>query len=445
MPKDWKAPAVLADARFGAARTLVTTSHADRAVDAFAVLLEHAIAKFGPDHVESSLLYYEYGNAIFRAHQRSSQEEDVPEDGDEATAVDSKIQSDALPSNEVEESKAASVSSSSSASAVDRRKALAEAAERRLNRTKGSITEEDEAKGSCVGTSDKAGAKDAALPRTGGATAKDRTVGEKDAGATEGIATSKRDSQTADDESDDGKEDVLLALEMMETCWSILDLYVSSCSSASSASAVGGEYVDWATDQLPRVLTGLGDVLSNLGRHADAADAYLRALGLRQAALQARYDAATMDAWLAQPSGSSSGSALSADQRDQLVDWLVSRRRIVEGNVLIAEELLAHGEADGGADRDVVTTETKTVLVTAKERVEYARGYYESSREQLQEAVLLLGQLKAKLPHHGPLEEEKENVCFAATLVMGVGEALAALDEGEQPTAPEPVAKRLKS
>jgi tetratricopeptide (TPR) repeat protein len=440
--KNWKAPAVLADARFGAARTLVTTSHADRAVDAFAVLLEHAIAKFGPDRVEAGILYYEYGNAIFRAHLIASHDEGS---GDEEGAPEAtlKLKSDVPPSHE----KGSTTRSASSSSAVDRRKALAEAAERRLNQAKGSRAAEDgEDKDPRAATDGEGDVKDGALPVSRETTV---AVDEKGAGAEGGVAASKADSQPVDAESDDGKEDVLLALEMMETCWSILDQYVSSSNSTTApASASEVDYVDWATDQLPRVLTGLGDVLSNLGRHADAADAYLRALGLRQAALQERFDASALDAWLAQPSsGGRNGSALlSSNQRDRLVDWLVCRRRIVEANVLIAEELLAHGEAEGGgAGRDVVTTETQTVLVSAKERVEYARGYYESSREQLQEAVLLLGQLKAKLPDHEPLEEEKENVCFAATLVMGVGEALAALDEGEVPAAPGPVAKRLKS
>jgi tetratricopeptide (TPR) repeat protein len=433
--KNWKTPAVLADARFGAARTLVTTSHADQAVDAFAVLLEHAIAKFGPDHVEAGILYYEYGNAIFRAHLRASPEE---ESGDVGGAPESApmLKSDVPPSHEK-----GSTTRPASSSAVDRRKAPAEAAERRLNQAKGYRSDEDlEGEGPRAAADGEGDVKDGALPVSGKLT----LVDEKDAGAEEGVAASKADSQTVDAGNDDGKEDVLLALEMMETCWSILDQYVSSSNSTTTS---GRDYVDWAADQLPRVLTGLGDVLSNLGRHADAADAYLRALGLRQAALQERFDASALDACLAQPSsGGSNGSALlSSYQRDQLVDWLVCRRRIVEANVLIAEELLAHGEVEGGAGRDVVTTETQTVLVSAKERVEYARGYYESSREQLQEAVLLLGQLKAKLPDHEPLEEEKENVCFAATLVMGVGEALAALDEGEPPAAPEPIAKRLKS
>lgn len=234
---------------------------------------------------------------------------------------------------------------------------------------------------------------------------------EKRASASQTQDTNEQQKHAAngnDEEASDsgGDNDIDLALEMMETAWSILDQ-----ASASSSTS----YQEWREEQVPRVLTGIGDVLSSESRHADAADAYLRALEHRQ------HQLTDIDV---------------EDCRDHaiLLEHLRRRRRIVECNVLIAEELL---ECDPGAD--VVTTESKTVLVTASDRVEYARGYYDAAREQLQETVLLMGQLAAKSID---IDEEKENVCFAATMVMGVGTTLAAMDEQQQD---EPKAKRAKT
>ena len=67
---------------------------------------------------------------------------------------------------------------------------------------------------------------------------------------------------------------------------------------------------------------------------------------------------------------------------------------------MIAEELLACPP-----DQDVITTESQDVLVKAPERVDYARGYYDKARDELQETVLLMGALAAKGIDLG---EEKE-------------------------------------
>lgn len=197
-------------------------------------------------------------------------------------------------------------------------------------------------------------------------------------------------------------EDVLLALEMMETAWSIMD----------DEQADAPKYQQWLISETPRVLSGIADVLSALNRHADAADAYLRALELRQNLLQA--------------------------ESPQSVDTLKARRLIVELNVLIAQELLACDP-----QQDVVTTESETTLVKAGQVVEYARGYYDKARDELQETVLLMGKLAAK---NADVKEEKENICFAATMVMGVGTTLAQMDEeGGGNSSSSPTAKKLKT
>jgi len=67
--------------------------------------------------------------------------------------------------------------------------------------------------------------------------------------------------------------------------------------------------------------------------------------------------------------------------------------------------------------------------VPAAERIDYVRGYYDKARDELQEAVLLMGRL-ASQGH--VVNEEKEDVCFVATLVMGIGTMLAEYDEQQE-------------
>ena len=164
------------------------------------------------------------------------------------------------------------------------------------------------------------------------------------------------EEDTKDD--DDADDDVQLALEYMETAWSILDQY------SENPSSYDKNYNSWAKEQIPRFLTGIGDVLSAMKRHADATDAYLRALGHRQKHL----------------------SEFTSSNDEASLDFLQCRRRLVETNVLIAEELLACPP-----EQDVVTTESKDVLVSAAERVDYARRYHDKAQDELQETVLLMG------------------------------------------------------
>jgi tetratricopeptide (TPR) repeat protein len=224
----------------------------------------------------------------------------------------------------------------------------------------------------------------------------------------------RKDDEKTDEESSKDDEDILLALEMMETAWSILDRETISSSASSAVS-----YPDYIKEQVPRTLTGIGDVFSALNRHADAADAYLRALEHRQNTLEQNLSNSAMLESLAQ---------------------LECRRKVVEANILIAEELLACPR-----DQDVVTTEANAVLVTSGEIVEYARGYYDKARDELQEVVVLLGQLAA---NNVEVDDEKENICFAATLVMGTGETFAAIDEevdGKETTEDERFKKKTKT
>lgn len=227
---------------------------------------------------------------------------------------------------------------------------------------------------------------------------------EKKPAAEEDEGEDQVEDRSASEETEE-ENDIELALEMMETAWAILDGYGQHDASTKS-------YVDWAAEQSPRYLTGIGDTLSASGRHADAADVYSRALELRVGLLNG------------------------FDPKNPTTEYLKCRRLIVEANILIAEEFLACPEGE-----DVVTTETKDILVKAAERVDFARGYYDKARDELQEAVLLMGEMAAK---GIDIAEEKEDICFISTMVMGVGMKLAELDEDAQAEAQEPSKKKSR-
>jgi hypothetical protein len=103
------------------------------------------------------------------------------------------------------------------------------------------------------------------------------------------------------------------------------------------------------------------------------------------------------------------------------ISHLTRRRCIVEANILVAESLL-----DCPEDKDVVTTETEGVLVTAAERIDYAHGYYDKARDELQETMYLMARIAESNQNLGT---EKEDVCFLAAMLMGVGTTLAKYDE----------------
>lgn len=364
-------PVLVRDPRFGAGRALVGQR---TAVDVFAALLQDAVRTYGTDSrrlIETAPAYYEYGNALLRYALR---QQEAAEETEEATF-------------DAEQKPAA----------VDVRAAAAAAAERR--------------------------AQQAAPPKDSSTTNAPPNVGSVAHDAANGtIVPSEEDAPTNAEEDED---DLPLALEMMETAWAILD-------DAASESAV--LYRDWIVEQVPRVLTGLGDCLSALQRHADAVDAYLRALEHRQSMLDQCLE------------GVPTGDAphLATNDIEKQLQLLKYRRQVVDVTILLVEELLACGN-----DADVVTTESQVVLVAKGHVIDYARGYYDRARDALQETVLLLGQVAAVTASHAALQsilqEEKENICFVATLVMGAGTTLAELDEAAAATEEkEPSQKKKK-
>jgi tetratricopeptide (TPR) repeat protein len=351
-------PSVLRDPRFEAGRALIQQGLANEgAIEIFSTLVEECIAKHGESSIETSPAFFEYGNALLRASLAASNED---EEEDDDGGMD--------PNESGEEA----------------RNAAGEAAEARQK----SQQEGDQKPAANVSDDTK----------------------EAENKQEEAVPNGEVNDTEEGDEGEDGEEgegdDLQLSLEMMENAYSILDEYQTENTDPP--------YLAWTREQFPRILLGIGDCLAALQRHADAADAYSRALEWRQTQL-----------------------AQITKSNVESLEHLQTQRRVCEATVLIAEELLACPE-----DEDVVATETQSLIVKAEERIEYARGYYDKARDSLQDTVFLMGKLASKSTDLGT---EKEDVCFLATLIMGVGEALAAFDEQEAEKASEPAKKRAKT
>lgn len=361
-------PKITKDARFRAARKLIERGR-DGAIDMFGMLLEEARTKYGEASIETAPAYFEYGMALFRESQRQQAEE-------EAESLEEEGEED------------------------DMKPAAAEE-----NGNKNSNKSKDETAATSEGTADK----DQQQSKEGE---------EEDAGEEEGDGEVEAEQEETEQEEEE--DDLELAFSMMETAFAVYDNYVQL---ANSSKAANSTYLKFAErEQLPRILSNIGDLLSVMGRHADAADAYTRELLFRDANLNVY------------------------ENKEMSVEELIDRRKSVEANVLVATELL-----ECLPDQDVVTTETKSCLVKASEREEYATGYYEQARDQLQETVYLMAKLIAAAKEQkakDALDKEKENVCFASTLVMGVGEQLAFLKEKnaekEEAGKLEPAKKKAK-
>lgn len=215
-----------------------------------------------------------------------------------------------------------------------------------------------------------------------------------------------------------------LALELMENAFAIYDRYYDEAvdkdgnekedGEAIRTAAVDTTLVPWVEEQLPRVLGGIGDVLSALGRHPDAVDAYTR---------KAQHlDDALRD--LSERKGDK-------DVEDIGLDFLRARRLLCEANILVAEALLRCPPG-----HDCVLSETGDVLVEAKDLMDYAQGYYDQARDELQETLYIMGRMAPRNSGDNVPEEvsrefatEKENVCFCAQMLGGVGNLLAERDE----------------
>jgi hypothetical protein len=67
---------------------------------------------------------------------------------------------------------------------------------------------------------------------------------------------------------------------MMETAWSIIDKHIQDLKDKDESPS------QWISNQLPRMLLGIGDILSDWERHVNAADVKMRVLEHRENALK---------------------------------------------------------------------------------------------------------------------------------------------------------------
>jgi len=419
------APAVVRnDARFKAGRKLVESGHPGIAVDVFATLLQETIRACDGDerHVETVPAYYEYGNALLRHVQRQQDDDEVLLGGQ---------QQDEEEGTETAAASAAGPGDSSDNGRKRRQQAAAAAAERRAAA----------AAAAAGATTEAAATKPATAAASAGGGGGAAAAGDQNG-----------EGESAVETNEEYDEDLDLALEMMMVAYSILDEALEGEDEEEGGEEKGEEekgeteadqggdakgeskYRDWLTEQRPRILVGLGDALACRGRRADAVEAYLRALEFRRA-----------DCDEAKKVEAGKGQDMAA-----LLQAMKRRRLYVEANALIAETLLACPEGE-----DVVTTETGTKLVDADERVDYARGYCDKAREELQDLLLFYGQVVASLSSssaaasasrsspsssnkkNGNDESEqlanaKQDIVFVSSLVAGVATALAVLDEEQQ-------------
>lgn len=377
------APTVITDPRYRAARKLISTGRAaDGAIEMLGTLVEEAVQKYGEDSPDAAAVYYEYGNALFRAAERRRMEEEdiMGEDAEEKPAA------------------AAGAAKVAAAEAAEKRAATSEA--------KQAPSKQD--------------------------TAEKLDEESKPAASEQNDDAEKSKDVTNDEDNDDADElsDHELALELMENAFAIYDAYCAETNDADAsgdkkagdaAKAEAKPYLTWVTEQLPRTLGGIGDVLISLGRHADGVDAYTRVVSLREAAVESHQN---------QKGGK--------DDTTDGIDFLKARRLLCEANILVAEALLACPRGE-----DAVTSETGDVLVKAGEVLDYAQGYYDKARDELQETVFLMGKI-ATGTQSEEFRLEKENVCYCAQMLGGVGNILAEGGEEEKHTE-APDAKKPKT
>jgi hypothetical protein len=139
------------------------------------------------------------------------------------------------------------------------------------------------------------------------------------------------------------------ALEYMAKACSILYDYVGNWTIDNSS-----VYLTWAKDELPRHLSGIGNVQSFQMKHADAIESYLNALPYREEACDRC--------------------------KDQSITSLRYQRLLTETYILIAEELLV-----SKARQDLIHSETGKVIVKGDEILSLTQTYYEQAREKLQD------------------------------------------------------------
>ena len=367
----------------------------EAAIDIFAALLEEARTTHGDNSLNAALCQFEYGNALFRAAVRM-----VPLDKNnndvnfnEGNILDGDA-SDAKPAAKLESQREMIAAAAMKRSAADTNDHDSDPIPMKRLKTE---------------TIDPLENGDGALIKDDGLTGE------------------------SDDNDDDDME---LALEMMDTSWSILLSHTTNNESSKINNQLiqndtSREQQQWAKEQIPRVLRCIGDWYFFREAFADAVDMYLRAMQYRE------------EAWerLKQFHGRNDAGE---DNESLTVNELQCQRLLVETYALIAEALLLcpndedvvchhsdEDEDDGASALEAKSATvgnssaqiTKgTVLVKAKDRVEYAQSYYDMARVGLEEVICRYGKMAAS---NIDLGNEKEDIGYLVMSVVGVGNSLS--------------------
>ncbi|KAL7527178.1 hypothetical protein ACHAXR_001839, partial [Thalassiosira sp. AJA248-18] len=351
------------------------------AIEIFATLLDESVETQGGTSLNAALCQYEYGNAWFRAAVRNrpflddANNDDDDDDGGE----------------EDKKPAAITTTSSSSSPASQRRAKMEDNSKNDANDDSDGINDKNNHGGQCLSSAD-----------------------EKEVG-----------SNNDADEDEEDEDGVSFALEMMETSLGILLSHYTNPNDGSSTkndqnNKQPPEQKQWLLEQLPRILVCIGDLHSFREEFGAAVDAYCRALPYREEA---------WDNIKQSQKGDSNAEAFT-------LEGLQCQRRLVETNALVAEALLecpkgedvvCYHDNDGegsavAAKKHGTGDNTVTVLVPAKERINYAQSYYENAREGLDEILYRMGKMAVAKVELGITV--KEDVGFAASMVVGVGTAL---------------------
>ena len=328
---------ITSDARFRLARSLMTNggssgddddSSLEGAIDIFASLLEECRRSSGETSVDAALCHYEYGNALFRAVVRRTEQHQNSGGSDEANEKDGDKKPAAKPPEAVKSA------------------------------TTGKRSRDDNI-----------------------AMQSDSVPSNKKIKTAENIENCKDDG---DDNGDE--EDVSLALEMLSTSFGIFDWHVNDATATTAT--ISEEEREFALSQIPRVLNCIGDIHSHRKQFGNAVDAYCTALPYRENASKKKHHATD--------NNEEGEGCLSVEE-------LTCQRQLVETYALVAEALLACKEGedvvcvddeeqqqqqeddDAGLKKDEKKAKKSIVLVSARDRIEFAQSHYETAKEKLQE------------------------------------------------------------
>jgi hypothetical protein len=248
------------------------------------------------------------------------------------------------------------------------------------------------------GSSDEANEKDgdkkpAAKPVKSATTTGKRSLDDNIAMQSDSVPSNKKVKTTENiennhDGDDNGdEEDVSLALEMLSTSFGIFDWHVNDATTTTAT--ISEEEREFALTQIPRVLNCIGDIHSHRKQFGNAVDAYCRALPYRENASKKKHHATDNN-------NEEGEGCLSVEE-------LTCQRQLVETYALVAEALLACKEGedvvcvddeeqqqqqeddDAGLKKDEKKAKKSIVLVSARDRIEFAQSHYETAKEKLQD------------------------------------------------------------